>query len=57
VTAGAVECLVPGHPPVSIALDDTVVFEDEDDASAGVLAINPVSAGAVALVAMIEPVS
>ena len=57
VTAGAVECLVPGHPPVSVALDDTVVFEDDDDAAAGALAINPVSPGAVALVAVIEPVS
>jgi hypothetical protein len=57
VIAGAVECLVPGHPPVAVALDDTVVFEDDDDTAAGVLAINPVSAGAVALVAVIEPVS
>lgn len=58
VAAGAVECLVPGHPPVSVALDDTVVFNDDDaDAPGGVLAINPLSAGAVALVAVIEPVS
>jgi environmental stress-induced protein Ves len=56
VAAGAVECLVPGHPPVSVALDDTVVFEDEGAAPGGALAINPLSAGAVALVAVIEPV-
>ena len=56
-TAGAVECLVPGHPPVSVALDDTVAVRGRGDAAAGALAINPVSAGAVALVAVIEPVS
>jgi len=54
-TGGAIECLVPGHPPVAVALDDTVVFEDESG-TGGALAINPLAAGAVALVAVIEPV-
>lgn len=57
VTAGAVECLVPGHPPVSVAQDDTVLFEGDSDATEATLAINPVSSGAAALVAVIEPVS
>ena len=55
--AGVIECLVPGHPPLAVALDDTVVFEDEGEAAGGALVINPVSAGAVALVAAVEPVA
>ncbi len=55
--AGAIECLVPGHPPLAVALDDTVVFDDEGEAAGGTLAVNPLSAGAVALVAVIEPVT
>ena len=55
--AGAIECLVPGHPPVSVVQDDTVVFEEDGEATGNTLSINPVSAGAVALVAVIEPVS
>jgi hypothetical protein len=57
VTAGAVECLVPGHPPVSVAQDDTVVFEGDPDATESTLVINPLSSGAAALVAVIEPAS
>ena len=52
--AGAVECLVPGHPPVAVAQDCTVVIDDADAATSGVIAVNPVSADAVALVAVIE---
>jgi environmental stress-induced protein Ves len=55
--AGAVECLVPGHPPLTVAQDDTVVFEDEGETAGGTLVVNPVSAGAVALVAAIESVA
>jgi environmental stress-induced protein Ves len=55
--AGAIECLVPGHPPLAVAPDDTVVFDDEGEAAGGSLAVNPLSAGAVALVAVIEPVT
>lgn len=55
-TGGAIECLVPGHPPVAVALDDTVVFEEESAAAGGTLAINPLAAGAVAIVSVIEPV-
>ena len=52
--AGAVECLVPGHPPVAVAQDYTVVIDDADAATSGAIAVNPVSADAVALVAVIE---
>lgn len=52
--AGTVECLVPGHPPLAVAQDHTVVFDDGDDPAAAI-AVNPVSQGAVALVAVIEP--
>ena len=31
--AGAVECLVPGHPPLAIAPDHTVIFDDADDSA------------------------
>ncbi|MEO8675401.1 MAG: HutD family protein [Casimicrobiaceae bacterium] len=55
--AGAIECLVPGHPPLAVSLDDTVVFDDAGEAAGGTLAINPLSAGAVAVVAAIEPVA
>lgn len=55
-TGGPIECLIPGHPPVAVALDDTIVFEDEEGAAGGALAINPLSAGAVAIVSVIEPV-
>lgn len=54
--AGTIECLTPGHPPLAIAQDHSVVFDDGDD-SAAVIAVNPVSPGAVALVAVIEPAS
>jgi uncharacterized protein len=55
--AGAIECLVPGHPPLSVAPGDTVVFGDEGDATSGTLAVNPLSAGAAALVAVVESMS
>jgi hypothetical protein len=41
---------VPGHPPLAVPRDHTVVFDE-----GGVLAINPVSTDAVALVAAIDP--
>ena len=31
--AGAIECLIPGHPPVSVVQDDTVVFEEDGEAA------------------------
>ena len=52
--AGAIECLAPGHPPLAIAQDHTAVFDDGDE-SGGAIAVNPVSADAVALVTIIEP--
>ena len=52
--AGAVECLVPGHPPLTVAQDNTVVFDDGDGSTAAI-SVNPVSPDAVALVAVIEP--
>jgi environmental stress-induced protein Ves len=54
--AGAVECLIPGHPPLAVAVDHTVVFEDDGETAVGALVVNPVSIGAVALVAAMEPV-
>jgi environmental stress-induced protein Ves len=47
---GAVECLVPGHPPVVVAREHTALFED----AGATLAVNPVSRGAVALVACVD---
>jgi hypothetical protein len=47
---GAVECLVPGHPPVVVPREHTALF----DAAGAALAVNPVSPGAVALVACVE---
>jgi environmental stress-induced protein Ves len=55
--AGAVECLVPGHPPLAVPRDHTVVFDAGGDGAGGALAVNPVSADAVALVAVIEPIA
>jgi hypothetical protein len=52
--AGAVECLVPGHPPLTVAQDNTVVFDDGAGSTAAI-SVNPVSPDAVALVAVIEP--
>jgi len=55
--AGTVECLVPGHPPLTLAQDSTVVFDDGDETPAAAISVNPVSPDAVALVAVIEPAS
>ncbi len=52
--AGTVECLLPGHPPLAVAQDHSVVFDGGGE-SAAAIAVNPVSPGAVALVAVIEP--
>ena len=56
--AGTVECLVPGHPPLTVAQDDTVVFDDDDE-TRGRLRSRSIRcrADAVALVAVIEPAS
>jgi environmental stress-induced protein Ves len=55
--AGAIECLIAGRPPLAAASDDTLVFDDDGNAPGGVLTINPLSPGAVALVAAVEPAS
>lgn len=50
---GSVECLLPGHPPLVVPRDHTALFEDAGAA----LVVNPVSSGAVALVACVDPVA
>ena len=55
--AGALECLVPGHPPLALAADHAVIVEEEADAPRAPLAVNPLSGDAVALVASIEPLA
>jgi environmental stress-induced protein Ves len=48
---GTVECLAPGHPPVAVPREHTALFDELRT----VLAVNPVSPGAVALVACVDP--
>ena len=52
--AGALECLLPGHPPLTIATDHTVVVEDGDGTAGAPFALQPLAGDAVALVAAIE---
>jgi environmental stress-induced protein Ves len=53
--SGALECLVPGHPPLALAAEHSVIVEEDADAPRAPLAVNPLSGDAVALVASIEP--
>ena len=53
VASGAYESLFAGHPPRVIALDHALLVEDEPAAPAA-LAINPLTADAVAVVVRIE---
>jgi environmental stress-induced protein Ves len=52
--AGALECLLPAHSPVTLASDHALTIEDEGAAVGAPIAINPLSGDAVALVAAIE---
>ncbi len=48
--AGAHECLLAGHPPIDVATDYALLVEE----GAAVLAVNPLTPDAVALVASVE---
>jgi environmental stress-induced protein Ves len=48
--AGALECLLPGHPPLTLATDHALVVEDDG----APFALQPLAGEAVALVAAIE---
>jgi environmental stress-induced protein Ves len=51
---GALECLLPGHPPLTLAADHAVVVEDDGAAGGAPFALNPLTGDAVALVVVIE---
>jgi len=51
---GASECLVAGHPPISLAEAHTLLVSPEAGAMADSLSVNPLAAGSVALVAAIR---
>jgi len=51
-SAGACECLLPGHAPLNVTADHALLVEDEGTAVP--LAVNPLTADAVALVAAID---
>ncbi len=51
--AGAIECLLPAHAPLTLAADHSLVFEEESGAANAPVAINPLSGDAVALVVTI----
>lgn len=50
---GAYECLLAGHAPLTVAADHALLVED-DGAGAAPLAVNPLTADAVALVTAID---
>jgi uncharacterized protein len=52
--AGSSECLVAGHPPIALAESHTLLVTQEPGAAAIGLDVNPLAAGAVALVAAIR---
>jgi len=51
---GPSECLLAGHPPIALAEDQTLLLTPEHRALALGLAVNPLAAGSVALVAQIN---
>jgi len=51
---GASECLVPGHPPIALAEDHTLLVTPESGAGNHGLSVNPLAAGSVALIAAIR---
>ena len=51
--SGAYEALFPGHPPLVVAGDHALLIEDEPAASAP-LAVNPLTADAVAIVVRVD---
>lgn len=52
--AGALECLLPGRPPLTVAAGHAVVIEDDDATGGAPFAIIPLAGDAVALVASID---
>jgi hypothetical protein len=52
--AGASECLLAGHPPISLSEAQTLVVTSDVGAVPSGLSVNPLAAGAVALVAVIR---
>jgi environmental stress-induced protein Ves len=51
---GSSECLVAGHPPISLAEAHTLLLTPEAGATAHGLSVNPTAAGSVTLVAEIR---
>jgi len=51
---GASECLVAGHPPISLAEDHALLVTPESGAGVHGLSVNPLAAGSVALIAAIR---
>ena len=51
--AGASECLLPAHAPLTLAAEQALLVDDEETRAVAPLAINPLSADAVAVVATI----
>ena len=51
---GASECLVAGHPPISLSEAQTLLVTSEIGRRAMGSSVNPLAAGAVALVAVIR---
>jgi environmental stress-induced protein Ves len=51
---GPSECLLAGHPPIALAEDQTLLLTPDRGALARGLAVNPLAAGSVALVAEIH---
>jgi hypothetical protein len=54
VAAGAVECLLPGCPPIAVAGGHALWIGGEGPDARAALAVNPLAAGAVTLVASID---
>ncbi len=52
--AGVLECLLPGHSPLTLSVDQALVVEDDGAAASASFALNPRSGDAVAVVAAIE---
>jgi len=52
---GASECLMAGHPPISLAESHTLLITSDEGVAPQGLSVNPLAAGSVALVAVIRP--
>ena len=54
VASGAVECLLPGCPPIAVAAGHALWIGGEGPDARAAIAVNPLTAGAVTLVASID---